>query len=141
MTPELLFTISNRFALVGWILLAFFPNLKITRILVRNGIWSALLSVGYLLILGTHLGAEGGFQSLSGVSTLFSNPWILLGGWVHYLAFDLFLGVWESKEAETIKLSRWVLIPCLFLTLMFGPIGFLIFFVIRLIKGGIHVGI
>lgn len=136
MTPELVFSIASNFALVGWILLAVFPNLKVTRILIRNGVWSLALSLLYAIVLGANFGQEGGFQSLADVARLFSNSWVLLAGWVHYLAFDLFLGIWEAKEAETLGISRWILIPCLFLTLMFGPVGFLVFQIVRWTKGG-----
>ncbi|TGK03040.1 DUF4281 domain-containing protein [Leptospira langatensis] len=136
MSPELIFTIASRFAIVGWILLAAIPNQKITKISVRSGAWSAALSLLYLIVLAFNFGGEGNFQSLQGVALLFSNPWVLLAGWVHYLAFDLFLGVWETKEAEALGISRWILVPCLFLTLMFGPVGYLLFQVIRWIKGG-----
>ncbi|PNV75412.1 ABA4-like family protein [Leptospira inadai] len=141
MSAELAFTVLSRFSLVGWLLLAILPNLKLTRILVRSGLWPAILSAAYFLLLATHRGSEGNFQSLAGVAALFSNPWVLLAGWVHYLAFDLLLGIWETKEAESIGLSRWILIPCLFLTLMVGPIGFLIFYVIRIVKGGFNVNL
>ncbi|TGK07051.1 DUF4281 domain-containing protein [Leptospira semungkisensis] len=136
MSPELIFTIASRFAILGWILLAVIPKQKITRILVRSGAWSAALSLLYLIVFAFHIGGEGNFQTLQGVAQLFSNPWVLLAGWVHYLAFDLFLGVWETKEAEELGISKWILIPCLFFTLMFGPVGYLFFQVVRWIKGG-----
>ncbi len=136
MTPDLIFTIASRFAIIGWLLLAILPNTKITKILVRSGLWSFVLSFSYFVVLATHFGSEGNFKSLQGVAQLFSNSWVLLAGWIHYLAFDLFLGIWETKEAESLGISRWVLVPCLFLTLMFGPVGFLIFQTIRWVKGG-----
>jgi hypothetical protein len=42
---------------------------------------------------------RGGFSSLAAVAELFSNQWLLLAGWVHYLAFDLFVGTWETRDA------------------------------------------
>ncbi|PJZ27039.1 hypothetical protein CH352_08000 [Leptospira hartskeerlii] len=141
MTPELTFKLASNFAIIGWLLLAGLSNAKVTKLLVRNGVWPLILSGLYLLILAFH--ARGGFDfgSLEGVTKLFANPWILLAGWVHYLAFDLFIGIWETKEAESLGISRWILIPCLFFTLMFGPIGYLLFQIVRWRKGGSHASI
>jgi hypothetical protein len=75
--------------------------------------------------------AEGSFQTLRGVSMLFSNPWLLVAGWLHYLAFDLLTGTWEARDAVSRGVPRWLLVPCLFLTLMFGPTGWLLYMLIR----------
>ena len=77
------------------------------------------------IVLGAHWGERtGGFNSLAGVAALFSNQWLLLGGWIHYLAFDLFVGSWEVRDAEERKISYWLAIPCVGLTSMLGqPIG------------------
>jgi uncharacterized membrane protein YhdT len=62
---------------------------------------------------------------------LFSNPWLLVAGWLHYLAFDLLTGTWEARDAVSRGVPRWLLVPCLFLTLMFGPTGWLLYMLIR----------
>jgi hypothetical protein len=80
----------------------------------------------------TFPGAEGSFSTLAGVAMLFSNPWILLAGWVHYLAFDLLIGTWEARDARERRVPHWLLIPCLFLTFMFGPVGWLLYMGVRL---------
>ena len=50
----------------------------------------------YTVLIAIHFaGSEGGFSSLPDVALLFSNPWLLLAGWIHYLAFDLLVGSWE----------------------------------------------
>jgi hypothetical protein len=56
-----------------------------------------------------------------------------VAGWVHYLAFDLMTGLFIKRNALKHGISHWLLIPCLFLTFMFGPIGLLLYFLIRLI--------
>ena len=53
-----------------------------------------------ILVAATLPRAEGGFSSLAAVSTLFADPWVLLAGWTHYLAFDLFIGGWEVRDAR-----------------------------------------
>lgn len=56
---------------------------------------------------------------------------MLLAGWVHYLAFDLFVGTWEVQDAVKNSVSHLLVIPCLLLTFLFGPIGLLSYFAVR----------
>jgi hypothetical protein len=96
--------------------------------------WPLMIAVGYVLaIIAGWSEGEGGFASLTAVRQLFATDWLLLAGWMHYLAFDLFVGAWIAGETERAGLSRLVLIPVLPLTFMFGPAGFLLFHVVRLI--------
>ena len=68
------------------------------------------------------------------VSQLFNNDALLLAGWVHYLAFDLWVGSWEAGDAVKNGIHRLIMVPCLLLTFMFGPIGLLLYIIIRTIK-------
>lgn len=136
MSAAQVFSICNSIATVGWVLLvATPPKHWVSRRLAARAI-PLLLSVVYLLVLATHAGeAKGGFGSLDGVASLFSNPWILTAGWVHYLAFDLFTGSWEVQDAATRGISRWAIAPCLALTFLFGPVGLLSYFGLRGLMG------
>jgi hypothetical protein len=127
------FQLFNVLALVGWVVLA--ASVVMRRPFWRDGIAGRgvplILSFVYLvLILLFFWRAEGGFDSLANVQQLFTSPWVALAGWVHYLAFDLFIGCWIAKEAETRGLPRWPLAVILPLTFLFGPIGLLGFFVL-----------
>jgi len=80
-------------------------------------------------VLAAHWGeSAGGFGSLREVAALFANPWLLLAGWIHYLAFDLFVGAWEVRDAAENAVPHWLVIPCLALTFLFGPVGLLSYF-------------
>ena len=84
-------------------------------------------------------GAEGGgFSSIDGVRTLFSSDIGMIIGWTHYLVFDLFVGAWEARDAQRRGFSHWLLTPCLLLTFMLGPVGLLLYLVLRKVtnKGG-----
>jgi hypothetical protein len=59
------------------------------------------------------------------------NSWLLLAGWIHYLAFDLFLGAWQARQAQRLGISHFLVVPCLLLTFLFGPIGLPVFWAIR----------
>lgn len=132
MNLEILFSLANATALAAWLLLAFAPRWKFTRKLVHSGAVPLLLSVAYLILLALFFGkAEGGFGTLAGVMKLFSSPNVVLAGWIHYLVFDLFVGAWEVNDAQTRGISHWLVVPCLFFTLMFGPVGFLLYHILR----------
>ena len=75
--------------------------------------------------------SPGGFGTLAQVAQLFQNPWLVLAGWIHYLAFDLFLGAWQTRQAQRLGISHFLVVPCLLLTFLFGPIGLLVFWAIR----------
>lgn len=97
-----------------------------------------LLCAGYALALARWFGtAEGGFGSLDEVARLFETRGMLLAGWVHYLAFDLWVGRWQvdrlglALEARGAQQAAWPLrlavMPCLLMTFLFGPVGLLMF--------------
>jgi hypothetical protein len=136
MNAEQIFSLANTLALIGWVLLAVAPRWKWTNRLVLSGAIPLLLSVAYLILIALFFGqSEGGFGSLAGVMKLFTNQWATLAGWIHYLAFDLLVGLWEVKDAQRRGISHWFVVPCLLLTFMLGPIGFLLYMTLRLFLG------
>ena len=136
MTQEHIFSICSVTAIAGWILLIVMPRRSWVSTLIAGRVIPLLLAGVYLIVLAAHWGERtGGFSSLAAVVVLFSNHWLLLAGWIHYLAFDLFVGSWEVRDAEKRKISHWLVIPCLGLTFLFGPIGLLSYFAMRSAAG------
>jgi hypothetical protein len=134
-TPEQVFSIVNLFATVAWILLVILPRQRWVTEVVTSRVVPMVFAIMYVGIVATTLGrTPGGFSTLAGVATLFSNPWVLLAGWIHYLAFDLLIGTWEARDARERGLPHLLLIPCLFLTFMLGPAGWLLYMGVRLTK-------
>ncbi len=132
MNAETIFSVTNLIALIGWILLAVAPRWVWTQKLVISGAVPLILSAVYLVLIVLFFGrSEGGFDSLANVMLLFTNKYNVLAGWIHYLAFDLFVGGWEVKDAQSRGISHWIVVPCLFLTFMLGPIGLVLYYVIR----------
>lgn len=132
MNAETIFSIANTTALLSWILLAVAPRWTWTKRIVRAAI-PLLLSAAYLVLSVLFFGhAEGGFGTLDDVMKLFTNKNVALAGWIHYLAFDLFVGSWEVKDSQERGISHWFVVPCLLLTFLLGPIGFLLYNIIRL---------
>ena len=136
MNHSLVFQIVNTIALFSWILLLVFPNAKPTKKLIRNGLMCILMSITYLIfaIIAMSSGAEGGLTSLEAVMKGFeSKDWVLTG-WIHYLAFDLFLGIWIKKDSEKKGIHHFIIIPSLVFTFLMGPIGFLIYYFTRYLQ-------
>src|SRR4051812_16963379 len=131
MTPETIFATANTAALVAWVLLTLFQRRK----------WAAdgavlaavtLFATAYVAIIAIRWwGSTGGFSSLSEVAALFSDRWLLLAGWLHYLAFDLLVGRWEVRDASDRMIAPWLVAPCLALTFMFGPAGWMSYILLR----------
>jgi hypothetical protein len=131
MSWEALYSLTNGWAILGWIALAFLPrNPKILAAILYAGV--ALLCLTYTLLLGGVLlggwdvggpSAPMDFSSLSGVMALFATKGGAVIGWTHYLAFDLFVGMWIARDGDQKGFSRLVQLPFLALTLMVGPVG------------------
>jgi hypothetical protein len=132
MAPEQLFSVANMIAAVSWLLLAILPRRRWVTEVVTGKVVPALFAVLYIGLVVTVFGrAEGGFSTLAGVAALFTNSWLLLAGWMHYLAFDLLIGTWEVRDAQERGIPHLLVVPCLFLTFMFGPAGWLLYLTVR----------
>lgn len=132
---DTLFTVANRFVLPAWLLLAVLPRWEWTTKLIHHVWIPMLLGVAYIYAManGLPMSEGGGFGSLSGVMTAFTSPWLVVAGWIHYLAFDLFVGAWIVRDAGRHNINHLLIIPCLFFTLMAGPVGFLMYALLRYI--------
>ncbi len=135
MNPAQIFSIVSTIAALQWLLLIIAPKWKVTAWLINHAAVPLLLSVIYCMYVAGFFGIKGGgFGSIQEVRTLFGNDRLLLAGWVHYLAFDLLIGFSIIKSAQSKAVSHWLVIPCLGLTFMFGPCGYLLFQIIQKIK-------
>ena len=138
-----LFSLVNIIALIGWAMLAFLPRgPKVMALVLYLGV--GLLCLAYVsMIVGLHLhwldanrvagtpAANFTDYNIAGLRNLFLSDGGLVLGWTHYLAFDLFVGQWIAKDADNKGFARWVQLPILALTLLAGPVGLLIWLVIR----------
>ena len=132
MTAETLYSAANLFAGLGWLLLIFAGRVARVANLIAGAAIPLLLAVLYAgLIVTVFPTAEGGFSSIAEVRSLFANDWLLVAGWVHYLAFDLFIGSWQVRDARKHGIPHLALVPGLILTFLFGPVGLLIYTAIR----------
>jgi hypothetical protein len=132
MTPELLFQLVSTLVLPAWLLLLFAPRWRWTARIAVGGV-VLLLSVTYAVGAWGSFGESdlASFGSLEGVMTLFTQPEAVVVGWIHYLAFDLLVGWLITRNAHTHGISPWLVAPCLLLTFMLGPTGWLLYWMIR----------
>src|SRR6516165_5969852 len=135
MSAQQIFSIANTIALLSWIMLAVLPGRPWVTKMITGEIVPSLFAVPYTAIIVSTFGrAPGGFSTLAGVGMLFSNPWLLFAGWVHYLAFDLLIGSWELQDAHEHGISHLLVLPCLALTFLFGPAGWLLYTILRSVR-------
>lgn len=136
MTPTEVFSIAGMMTMPMWILMILLPKWKVTKFLIDYKVIPLLLSLVYAIYIfqAIQIGGMMDFGSLASVMTLFTEENAVLAGWVHYLAFDLVVGMWMLDQNKELKIHPLVMAPCLFATFMFGPIGFLLFMIIKTIK-------
>ncbi|MCP9756829.1 DUF4281 domain-containing protein [Lacihabitans sp. CCS-44] len=130
-----IFSLGNSCILIGWILLIFLPNWKYTQASILNGL-IVLYSVVYSYLILKDIGdfRADSFSTLANVKALFQNDNAVAAGWFHYLAFDLFVGAYIVRKSISLGISRWLYTLALPFTFMFGPMGYLIFFIIKSLK-------
>ena len=75
------------------------------------------------------------FTTLDGVMALFDSRGGATIGWIHYLAFDLFVGIWAARNADRRGIHRLVQGPILFFIFMLGPLGLTLYLVTRQFLG------
>ena len=134
MSWDSLFSLLNGWALAGWAALILAPRRPaVLSAILYLGV--ALLCLAYAAMLAVALsgggGSEGGFGSIAGIRALFASDAGIVIGWTHYLAVDLFVGMWIARDADAKRISRWVQAPVLIATLFAGPVGLLTWLAIR----------
>jgi hypothetical protein len=136
MSPDSIFQTCSTIAMLGWIVLIILSPYWSGFDKFLIGIVITLFAIVYawLIFQVFGFGDLEKFGSLNGVMELFTNRTAVTAGWIHYLAFDLMTGIWIKKNAQKYNIHHFILIPCLLLTFMFGPIGLLLYLLIRLVK-------
>jgi len=136
MMPSSIFSIVNIAAMVMWFLLVFLPRWKVTKFLIQYKLIPIALAIVYVIFIVQSLlaGVVLDFGSLNSVKTLFTNENLLLAGWIHYLVFDLLIGMWILDQNKNLGINNLFIALCLIFTFMLGPIGYLLFILFKNIK-------
>lgn len=126
----LVFNIVNLLAAIGWIgliLLPRWPALLSAILYLGVGLLCLLYAVGLIGVVSGLIPNPGGggmdFTSIAGIRALFATDGGVTIGWTHYLAFDLFTGLWIARDADAKGISRFLQAPVLLLTFLAGPLG------------------
>ena len=133
MNPETLFSLANYSVMPFWLLLIVAPRWRLAHAFLAPVLVALLLGLAYAICILPQIGSgDGGFGSLGEVRLAFDNDYVLLAGWIHYLAFDLFVGSWEVRDAQRVGIPHLAVVPCLALTFILGPIGLCLYLLLRL---------
>ncbi|RYC68347.1 MULTISPECIES: ABA4-like family protein [Spirosoma] len=141
MTPDAAFQYANLLVLPQWMLMIVAPRWRVTQMLARMLPIPMTLGVMYIYWLFNSSPAAGegpgfdlqAFSTLAGVQSLFTGAKeAVLAGWIHYLAFDLVAGSYVLRDGQERGIAHGWLIPCLFFCFLLGPIGLLLYGLLRL---------
>lgn len=140
MTWENAYLALNMAVVPAWALLVFLPRAGVTKAVVHSGLYPVILGLIYIASLGAAIlfgqaAPEANMTSLGGVMALFSHPNGIITGWTHYLVFDLFVGAWIARDAKRRGIPHLAAVPCMLLTFLFGPVGLLLYMILRLALG------
>lgn len=137
---QTVFSVANILAMIAWVILIALPRrpLSLAAVLYLGvGLLSLTYTVGIVGLMGGFFDPVGpadaqvDFTTMEGVQSIFASQGGTTIGWVHYLAFDLFVGLWIARDADAKEFSRWLQAPILLATFLAGPVGLFVWLVIR----------
>lgn len=135
-----LFGAANLYAMILWAALILLPRWPaLLAAVLYLGVGLLCLTYATLLVALLGFGIDPGgttdatpdFTTIAGVRSIFASDGGATIGWIHYLAFDLFVGLWIARDADAKQFSRLVQAPILFATFMAGPLGLVLWLAIR----------
>jgi hypothetical protein len=143
MSPETFFLVISGLAGIGWfcliVLSRYFP--AVDKFII--GVVVVLIALIYVYLNFSHLGDAGGltsFLTYNGIMKVFTIPALIVAGWAHILAVDLLLGVWIKNNAQKNNINYGLVVVLLLITIMFAPLGFILYLLVRWIKIGSYFG-
>ena len=131
---DTIFSAASTLAMLGWAGLILLPGQRWVVEIVARMVIPLVIACVYVFLMVTNYGSAppgAGFGSLAAVASLFSVPALLTAGWIHYLAFDLFVGSWEVSDARANGVHHLLVVPCLIATFMAGPAGLALYFIVK----------
>ena len=133
MNVHQIFDSTGLMTMVCWlVLIVAYRNELIVKMLLWSLTSTYAVLYGFLIFSNLDSFSLSSFSSLSSIRLAFQSDELLMAGWLHYLAFDFFVGVWMVQKAKTEMIPHLLILPSLFLTFLFGPLGLFAFYVTRL---------
>jgi hypothetical protein len=134
MDGELILKVLNVPVLLGWAAMVLAPRARVTRWVLESDVIPLMIGAVYLALVAPHLpGLLGQFDTLEHIGAALQRPGMLLAGWIHYLAFDFLVGRVVLADAQRRGIPHLLVVPCLLLTFMLGPTGYLAYAAVRLL--------
>ena len=137
-TPENIYLLANWGVIPFWLLLIFAPHHGFTNFINQSIIVPLLLATSYSY-LSYNLYLEGNifdsfelYSGLDGLYSMFANETLLLVFWLHFLAISLFTGTWIVRDSRKYLIPKIIIIPSLVLTYFSGPVGLVIYWLVRI---------
>lgn len=129
---ETVFQIANSLALISWIVIILLPKNDLVKKVVQYGFIS-ILGITYIALIASNITEmkSDSFSTLPNVKALFTQDVMVTAGWIHYLAFDLFVGLYIINQGIKLNMQRWKYTLCLPFTFMFGPTGLILFYLFK----------
>lgn len=127
-----LFSLGGTLVLPFWVLMIVLPRWRWTERIIASPLVALGPALIYLALVLPQVGSiMGEFGTLAQVAALLGSPLGATAGWMHFLAFDLLVGRWAYLDSRQREIHPLLMAPTLFLILMFGPIGFLLYLALR----------
>jgi len=135
---ENLYVLLNSLAALPWLVLILAPRWRGTQALAATPLAPLAFAAVYVVFLVLTLvgQGEGSMASLAELRLSFERDEVLLLAWVHYLAFDMVVGLWEFRDSQRLGIPHALLVPCLLCTLMLGPVGLILYTAVRWFRAG-----
>ena len=139
LTFENIYLWTNFAILPFWLMLIFIPNWKLTTFFVNSVILPLILSTAYIFVVYRIFQLEESFYSifylylsLDDLSTIFASESFLLIFWIHFVATNIFLGSWVTRDSIKYNISRRATFIPLILIYFVGPVGLVYYWLIRI---------
>jgi len=135
---DTIFAISSLFTMPFWLLMIFLPSWRWTE-RIMHSLWTIVpAALAYTLLVVPRVPALLPLLAnpeLASIATLLGTPSGATIGWIHFLAFDLFVGRWAYLESRQRNIHPVLTAFVLFFILMFGPLGFMLYLLLRTVAG------
>jgi hypothetical protein len=134
MLMEQIFSLSSLTVMPLWGAMILLPRWRVTERIMRSPFSIALPAALYAALVlpdASAIFAAVSNPTLGGIASLLGSEQGATIAWVHFLAFDLFVGRWAYLDSLQRKINPFLMAPVLFMILMLGPIGFLLYLALR----------
>jgi hypothetical protein len=136
-TADTLFQFVTLLPLPFWLLMIAVPRWRGTQRVMRGRLAVMPLLATYAVLavpqlpMVLSLFVHPGPLRLDDLASLLGHPEVALVAWVHVLAFDLFVGRWIFRDGQERGVAAWAVSTVLVVTLMLGPLGLLLYLLLR----------